>query len=392
MVSNSMYRTLILYTGEVDPITQRQAINNGVINQSISNNNDIKQTLNTLNINGLFKLGSQDYSLSESGKNYIREIIATIDKANEALEELRENNIEEHSYIKYEACKLKAFNLFGKSTNRANMSIKTLFPKDSHINLGFGAGFGYKLKSENETETQYRGGTTQKFTGGESKDNIIDDYYDLFYSYLYYIGANYVDDEFLYYLIHHPTLKEAEDYFYTKILSNLEYDVSFRTTWSYNDHDDSREELTKIVKADILNFLKIYINSSEPESILIKNYDIIGTNDLQTIFYNYLNNGKDIIIPILSKKKNNKKKIHRIRSVKNNFKSFFKRDKNKQRQMIIKNMNRDLKEYFEDMEGSYYGGKIESTSSMPKSLKNKTRSKQNKTFRTTRRKRDNKIK
>lgn len=56
-------------------------------------------------------------------------------------------------------------------------------------------------------------------------------------------------------------------------------------------------------------------------------------------------------------------------------------------------MNRDLSEYYEDMEVS--GGKIEPlllASSMRKVVKNKTRSKQNKTFRTTQRKRDNKIK
>lgn len=381
MVSNSMYRTLILYTGEVDPIHQREAINNGVINQSISNNNDIKQTLNTLIINGLFKLGSQDYSLSESGKNYIREIIATIDEANEALEELRRNNREEHSYIKYEACKLNAFNLFGKSTDRANMSIKTLFPKDSGINIGFGAGFGYKLKSENEKGIQYRGGVKQQYTGGELENYIIDDYYDLFYSYLYYIGANYVDDEFLYYLIQHPTLEEAESQFYETILPKLEYEDSSTITANYKDHDDSCEELTKLVKADISNFLKIYVfnepYSSEPKPIH-KN-DIIYT-------YNHLNHGK------IKKVKSNRKYTIFKGLIKNyhRIKGFTKY--NRKRKSRIKD-NRYLKEYYKDMEDmedmEVSGGKIESTSSMPKSLKNKTRSKQNKTFRTTRRKWDN---
>jgi hypothetical protein len=383
MVSNSMYRTLILYTGEVDPIAQRQAVNNGVINQSISNNNDIKQALNTLIINRLFKLGSQEYTLSESGTNYIREtVIDLIDNANEALEELRAKNKEEHSYIKYEACKLKAFNLFGKSTDRANMSIKTLFPKDSDINLGFGAGFGYKLKSENET--QYRGGTTERYTGGESKDHLIDDYYDLFYSYLYYIGANYVDSEFLYYLIQHPSVKEAEKYFYTTILPKIEYEDSLKTTGSYNQPDDSSEELTKLVKSDISKFLKMYTSrepySSEPEAILIRNYDIIGSRDIQTIFNDHLKNGKDIIIPILSKS-NKRIKTIPARSVKKNYKTVFTKDK--KRRLIIQNMNRDINEYFDDTE--VYGGKMKSVSSRG----NKTRSKQNKTFRTTRRKRDN---
>ena len=50
-------------------------------------------------------------------------------------------------------------------------------------------------------------------------------------------------------------------------------------------------------------------------------------------------------------------------------------------------MNRDINEYFDDTE--VYGGKMKSVSSTQKGIKNKTRSKQNKTFRTTRRKRDN---
>ena len=344
MVSNSMYRTLILYTGKVDPITQRQAINNGVINQSISNNDTIKQALDTLIINRLFKLGSQEYTLSESGIKYIRDtIIVLIDKANEKLKELRAENTREHSYIKYEACKLKAFNLFGKSTDRPNMSIKTLFPKDSDINLSlrFGDGFGYKLKSENEN----RGGgrTKQTYTGGESKHHyIVNDYYDLFYSYLYYIGANYVDNTFLRYLIQHPTLKQAEIYFYKKILPKLKYEDSFRTTESYNEDDDSCEELTKIVKADIFEFLINYK--------YIYNRTIFKDN-ITNIFYNHIKN--------ISK---NNKRTHEG-------------DLNSSHTQKLARTSIPTSNH------SLWGGKI--------SLKNKTRSKQNKTFRTTRKKRNN---
>ena len=371
MVSNSMYRTLILYTGKVDPILQRQAINDGVINQSISNNNTIKQALTTLIRSRLFKLGSQEYTLSESGIIYIRDtIIVLIDKANEKLEELRAENKKEHSYIKYEACKLKAFNLFGKSTDRPNMSIKTLFPKDSDINLGFGAGFGYKLKSENEI--RYGGGTTQKYTGGESKhDHIVDDYYDLFYSYLYYIGANYVDNKFLHYLIQHPTLKQAEIYFYKKILPKIKYEDSFITTESYIKAYDSCEDVTNIVKTDISNFLKMYTYySSEPEAILIRNYDTIGKLDIQTILKNNIKN--------ISK---NNKRAHEGHS---NSSDTQKLAKTWSPNTWPPNTSSPTTLNYRYLSG----GKI-SLKNKTRSKQNKTRSKQDKTFRTTRRKRNN---
>jgi hypothetical protein len=145
------------------------------------------------------------------------------------------------------------------------MSIKQLFPKDNenrHIQIYFDKGFAQTL---NKYIVIQGGGDTSfqrqkpfqrhKSFNDRIIDQFADDYYDYFFSYLFYIGATYIDDKFLLFLLDEPTLVEARIE-YLRIISELVYsDNGYTKTPPKYDIKKERDIFSNLAHETVRRFL-----------------------------------------------------------------------------------------------------------------------------------------
>ena len=262
MVANSVYRSLLHYTGKVDEQDQLIAINKCYKNQCKSQNTGIITLIGRLIIVGQFSLGGSDIPLTEKGKAYLQTIIAEIGAANDRINALDETI--DKTEFRLKCSENIAFNLFGKSgTNvvfKPNMSIKQLFPTKDGNNLSFGAGFAYELKAHNNG---LRGGSlTKKYKGGGFYfEDLHADFYDLCYPYLLFLGANYVDTDIFNFLTQYPSLQEAEPFFNHR-LNKLKYETYVKDVENPKYTDDR-----DIITQQVYNDIKVYITRDKLKKI-----------------------------------------------------------------------------------------------------------------------------
>jgi len=261
LVKGSNYRSLLLYTGELDESDAKRALNDCFKNQCILQNQAIKNNL----LQGIlrpknFIIGGSEIPLSQNGINYLNAIIERIDEANRILGGL-DSDIDEDDF-RLECSKLKAFNLLNASINKPNTSIRTLFPPDNNTELniefrvGTQRGFAYALIAANKGAS--RGGGKKKYKGGNLNwDDIAQDYYDLFFNYMHYIGDTCSDYKFLNFLLQYPTLKLARYYYYKTIMPNMRRNYTEETSQQRELLDDeTREDVTIRFKQEIGEYLQ----------------------------------------------------------------------------------------------------------------------------------------
>ena len=263
MVANSVYRSLLHYTGKVNEQQQLIAINTCYKNQCITQNTGIIMLIDRLIIIGQFSLGGSDITLTERGKAYLQTIIEAIGAANSRINDFPVTM--DKTEFRLKCSENIAFNLFGKSgpnnVFKPNMSIKQLFPTKDEHNLSFGAGFAYQLKAYNDG---LRGGSvTKKYKGGGFYfEDLHADFYDLCYPYLLFLGANYVDTDIFNFLRKYPSLQDAE-FFFNDRLNELVYETNVKDAFENPNYTDNRDIITQQVYSDI----EAYITRDKLEKI-----------------------------------------------------------------------------------------------------------------------------
>ena len=266
MVKDSVYRSLLHYTGMANPDQQRRAINVCYKNQCIDQNNSIILLIAQLIAEKEFSLGGSKIKLTPRGKEYLQTIFAAIEAANVRIKALNETM--DKTEFRLLCSENIAFNLFGKSGRgsvfKPNMSIKQLFPTTTRPmaanNVRFGDGFAYELIAHNDGR---RGGSlTKKYKGGEYyPEDLHADFYDLCYPYLLFFGANYVDPDIFKYLIGYPSLQAADKTFHTHLNGNDRFVSAF--SGAPVDSVDDRDIITQ----EVYNDIKKYITEDKYERI-----------------------------------------------------------------------------------------------------------------------------
>jgi hypothetical protein len=273
VIKGSEFRNLLLYSGTRDMAQQQIEINRKHVNQCIYQNLALSNTIAPLIIRRFVIIGGQEVELNINGLDFLQSIIDRLIIANTLLDTLL--NIETPGTIpslsqsiddvRLYCANLTAYNLFGKSKNKPNMSIKQLFPKDNengHIQIYFDKGFAQTL---NKYIVIQGGGDTSlqsqkpfqrhKSLNDRIIDQFADDYYDYFFSYLFYIGATYIDDKFLLFLLDEPTLVAARIE-YLRIISELVYsDNGYTKTPPKYDIKKERDIFSNLAHETVRRFL-----------------------------------------------------------------------------------------------------------------------------------------